>query len=693
MKRFPWAKGLTIPNLMIPNLKVLRSHFYLIPLLGCPSLGFGMSWAIYAANSQNLPPILQAIQNSQSQASQAFRNSLAEAHLTVIPICHQGEAIGLRASSAIARASSPFDNSPFLNSNSPKGTPPDGSTKLASGDSPTSTPSISPSQLAPWKDQLPLWQNQLAPAPKHQLHGRARLAQVPVMMYHDILAEKQVFFDVTPEELEADFKLIRDNGLTPISLDQLVTHLRHGTPLPAKPIVLTFDDGYAGHYSHVFRLMKQYNVPATFAIYPSKVGTKKGRSSLTWAQLQEMAANPLVTIASHSVTHPKLPPLTDDQLRSEVVDSKQQLETQLGIPIAHFIYPEGKYDDRVKKAVIQAGYQSAWTMNDEKNLFAQQSQDLFSIERIGQAELEQIIEAKDSITGGPDLRFVAQTVPSGNDASAKSSAKPSASQPSADHSSTTPALPPLPTNRYETVELKRLTVNEVPLIFAVGGQPQTVHADSRYQVSEIIADTPAIAAVDGAFFSLERLDSNKVIGPILSKSTNQFVPGTPAEIKAIQTRPLVLISNSTVQFIPFDASQHNSRQGLEAALPGVTDAFVAAAWLVRDGQAQPAKAFGTLFDFNAARDRAFWGIDWANRPVVGVSGDYVDSVSFGQALQKAGLRDAVMLDSGASTSLVYQGESMMSYDPRPVPHSVALMPPVPTVNAKTGGSCPAPASK
>ncbi|NJN85244.1 MAG: phosphodiester glycosidase family protein, partial [Leptolyngbyaceae cyanobacterium SL_7_1] len=48
----------------------------------------------------------------------------------------------------------------------------------------------------------------------------------------------------------------------------------------------------------------------------------------------------------------------------------------------------------------------------------------------------------------------------------------------------------------------------------------------------------------------------------------------------------------------------------------------------------------------------------------------------GEALAKAGFRDAIMLDSGASTSLAYQGESLVPYEPRPVPHVVALMPPV-----------------
>ncbi len=107
---------------------------------------------------------------------------------------------------------------------------------------------------------------------------------------------------------------------------------------------------------------------------------------------------------------------------------------------------------------------------------------------------------------------------------------------------------------------------------------------------------------------------------------------------------------------------------------GVTDAFVAAAWLVKDGQPQSRESFGTLYGFDALRHRAFWGINQAGQPVIGVSRDPIDSMALGELLVQAGFREAVMLDSGASTSLAYQGQSQVHYTPRPVPHVVALFP-------------------
>ncbi|NER81720.1 MAG: polysaccharide deacetylase, partial [Leptolyngbya sp. SIO1D8] len=81
------------------------------------------------------------------------------------------------------------------------------------------------------------------------LHEMARSARVPILMYHDVLEEKEVFFDVTVEEMEEHFARIEEENLTPITFDQLIHHLRTGSSLPPKPVLLTFDDGYEGHYT------------------------------------------------------------------------------------------------------------------------------------------------------------------------------------------------------------------------------------------------------------------------------------------------------------------------------------------------------------------------------------------------------------------------------------------------------------
>jgi biofilm PGA synthesis lipoprotein PgaB len=476
--------------------------------------------------------------------------------------------------------------------------------------------------------------------PWPQIHQQARLAKVPVIMYHDVLPQKEVFFDVTPQKLAADFELIKAQGLTPISLDQLVTHLQTGAPLPEKPILLTFDDGYGGHYHYVYPLLQKYGYPAVFSIYTNKMNLKTGRTSVTWEQLKEMAANPLVTIASHSVSHPEdLRALSDDALYREIIGSKRLLEKKLGIPIEYFTYPAGRADARVKQWVVSAGYRAALSMSDRDEKFAGESNNLLAIERFGQSRLGQVIP---QAWGGTDLPRNQGVM-----------------------DFTTP------------ITQKRQRINGISIILITGGRPSTIHAQKRAQVPQIVQGTGAIAAVDGGFFSLKSLDSNVMVGPVLTQQGQQFTPGNEADNRKLLGRPLVLIGANTVKFVPFDPHWHNTLFGLFAEMEEtelLTDAFVGAAWLVKNGQPQPAQTFNHLFGFDAPRYRAFWGINQAGQPVIGASTNSVDAVSLGQALYKLGLRDAVMLDSGASTSLVFQGKSLVNHEPRPVPHVVALYP-------------------
>ncbi|MCU0568326.1 MAG: polysaccharide deacetylase family protein [Oculatellaceae cyanobacterium Prado106] len=477
-----------------------------------------------------------------------------------------------------------------------------------------------------------------------QIHDRARSAKVPVMMYHDVLPEKEVFFDITPQELEAEFRKIQEQGLTPVSMDELVMHLKTGIPLPEKPVLLSFDDGYEGHYLYVYPLLRQFQYPAVFGIYTDKVGKRMGRSSLTWEQLQEMASDPLVTIASHTLSHSDLTQLFGDKLDQELVESKRILETELGVPIRYFVYPEGKFDERVTARVEAAGYQAALIMRNAEGKYAGESEDLMTIERFGMSELEGAIA---QANGGLALpvwgdRLVLNA----------------------------------------PIELNSITVDDIPLVMVQGGRPVTIHAKSRYRVHEIIAKTNLVAAVDGGFFSLEFLDSNTVIGPVLSQSTQQFVPGKKGENPLLAGRPLVLISPQQVRFVPFDPERHNALAGIQRELGSVTDAFVAAAWLVKDSQPQTAASFGNLYGFDYERDRAFWGIDQQGRPVVGITHAQVDSVRLGQLLSQSGLREAVMLDSGASTDLAFEGRSLGVFEARPVPHVVGLVAPQPGLGCK-----------
>jgi poly-beta-1,6-N-acetyl-D-glucosamine N-deacetylase len=491
------------------------------------------------------------------------------------------------------------------------------------------------------------------PAPFPNISERAKNARIPIIMYHDITPTKDVDWDVTVEDFERHLQTLQTGGYTPISMDQMVSHLRTGAPLPEKPVLLTFDDNYVGQYKYAFPLLQKYNYPAVWSVHTKFVGTGGKKPKATWDNLREMQKSGLITIASHTVNHINFRELDDAKIAKELKESKAVLEKELGITIEYFTYPEGDYTERSKQLVQDAGYKAALTMSldPRQERTANESEDLLGIMRYGQSRFNDVIEQASAGTTSESLALL-------------------------------PAMRQSEINFTTPVEKRSVTVDGLKLTLVYGGRPVTAHADKRAAVEDIkqkmVPD--AIAAVDGGFFSLERIDGNKMIGPVLSQNSSQagkFDVGNKGENPLLNGRPLVLISPTAVKFVPFDAKKHVSLESVQAELPDTTDAFVAAGWLVRDGKPQPAEAFGRLYGFDASRDRAFWGIDRSGRPVIGVTMEMIDSVGLGKILAKAGLSDVVMLDSGASAALAYRGKSVMKYEPRPVPHIVALLPPNP----------------
>jgi len=104
-----------------------------------------------------------------------------------------------------------------------------------------------------------------------------------------------------------------------------------------------------------------------------------GQVMMSWNQAREIAATPGMTIGAHTVTHPHLSGLSDDQIRDEVVDSRQVIERQIGQPVRYFCYPYGDFDDRVVRSLQAAGYECAGTLQYGSNTL---KTDPFQLKRI-----------------------------------------------------------------------------------------------------------------------------------------------------------------------------------------------------------------------------------------------------------------------------------------------------------------------
>lgn len=184
-----------------------------------------------------------------------------------------------------------------------------------------------------------------------------------VLVWHDIVpSHKQVWFDTLLSTFHQQLERIHEGGFHVIPLRLLYEHLTKGTPLPPKPIVLTFDDNNQGIYYYAYPLLRRYHYPATLFVHTGYVGVTTDKRHNTWQMLRSMVQSGLVDVQSLTQSHPEnILLLSDAQVLTELVNSRRSIELHLGIPVYAFVYPCDKHDLRVAYDVFKAGYKMALT--------------------------------------------------------------------------------------------------------------------------------------------------------------------------------------------------------------------------------------------------------------------------------------------------------------------------------------------
>lgn len=132
-------------------------------------------------------------------------------------------------------------------------------------------------------------------------------ANIPVLLLHHIDSEPKNSAIITKEKLTSVLSYIKDAGYTTITYDDLYDYVTYGTPLPEKPIMLTFDDGYKSNYAILYPILKENNQKATISIIGSSIGKNTYKNTnisiyehFTYAEAKEMLESGFIKIASHT---------------------------------------------------------------------------------------------------------------------------------------------------------------------------------------------------------------------------------------------------------------------------------------------------------------------------------------------------------------------------------------------------------
>lgn len=221
------------------------------------------------------------------------------------------------------------------------------------------------------------------------------------LSYHDVMVDPEAALRdpaaVALDQLVAQFAWLEAHGYTPVSLD----HWLAGEALPQRPVLLTFDDGYASFYEHVLPLLRRFDFPAVLAPVTAWIDTPAGtpvrygselaprERFLSWPQLAEIAASGLVEIASHShdlhrgvIGNPfgNLQPAAvtrryrdgryeaeadyRGRVAADLAISRRRLQQELAVEARTLVWPYGRYNATAERLAQDAGFAVTLTLGE-----------------------------------------------------------------------------------------------------------------------------------------------------------------------------------------------------------------------------------------------------------------------------------------------------------------------------------------
>jgi peptidoglycan/xylan/chitin deacetylase (PgdA/CDA1 family) len=223
---------------------------------------------------------------------------------------------------------------------------------------------------------------------------------MPVLMYHHVNPEGN-FINVKPDIFEGHLRLIKSNGYTTLDSEDFLSVINGDKPVPPKPIMITFDDGWLDNWLFAFLLLKKYQMKAIIFVITSQLAdngkrqradegavsplpvhkecqkfVEQGRGDevmLSWDELREMGKSGLVDIQSHTHTHQRWDKInSDDEQRRKILDeelriSKRLIEEGLGKKCRAVCWPWGKYSEEYIELAKSSGYELMFTTEKGTN--------------------------------------------------------------------------------------------------------------------------------------------------------------------------------------------------------------------------------------------------------------------------------------------------------------------------------------
>ncbi|OKZ60767.1 MAG: hypothetical protein BHV96_01615 [Clostridium sp. CAG:354_28_25] len=228
--------------------------------------------------------------------------------------------------------------------------------------------------------------------------------KVPIIMYHSILKDpsRSNKYTVTPSVLEEDLKYIKDNGYTTVTISDLISYVYDDTPLPEKPIVLTFDDGHYNNYGYLFPLLEKYDMKAVISIVGSYTDkftetdeANLNYSYLRWKDIKELMDTGRIEFQNHTYSlhsntgkrngTKKIKGETDEHyknvLEEDILKLQQEFEENTNYTPQCFTYPFGGISNASLNIIKELGFKASLSCEQGINKLTKNPNSLYLLKR------------------------------------------------------------------------------------------------------------------------------------------------------------------------------------------------------------------------------------------------------------------------------------------------------------------------
>lgn len=227
---------------------------------------------------------------------------------------------------------------------------------------------------------------------------------LPIIMYHSILKDtnRSNKYVITPSTLESDLEYIYSHGYTTITMSQLISYVYEGTPLPEKPIMITFDDGYYNNLGYAVPLLKKYNMKAVVSIvgkytdtYTTSNEANLNYSYLRWKDVKELMDSGVIEFQNHTYnlhsntsgrigcskksfesieTYEKI-------LTNDIQKLQQEFEQNVGYTPTTFTYPFGSISKASFPIIKKLGFKASLSCASGINYITKNPDCLYCLKR------------------------------------------------------------------------------------------------------------------------------------------------------------------------------------------------------------------------------------------------------------------------------------------------------------------------